>query len=516
MSYSCLRFKPSYLLPLLVLAVPLACSDSDSGGGASGATGGRTGGAGGRLTGGAGGTGGKINVAGGTAGAVTTGGAVNSIGGSAGSAGLVGAGGAAGNAGNAGMAGAPGGAGGAAAVKVVCDPDNGGLTLPPGFCALAVADNLGPARHFAIAPSGDVFVAINNSTDGVTKGKVIALRDTTGNGRLDQRQTFGNEGGNGIEWRDGYLYFAENSRVIRWALPNGVLTPSSAPEVVVSGLPGTGDHASKTIAFGPDARLFVNIGSATNSCQVQNRTLLSPGIDPCPELLTRAGIWRFEPGLLGQIQTDGLRYASGLRNTVALTVRPGTSELWGVQNGRDQLNENWPGLFSAEQDQNLPSEALYLIANGADYGWPYCYYDSGRGNVLAPEYGGNGVDGGRCTGAPLPKFAFPAHFAPLGMHFYGGQQFPSRYHGGLFVTFHGSRFTPNPPGPVPGYKMMFLPFENGQPGIAAEAFADGFSGPNRPLPDQAMYRPVGVGEGPDGSLYVSDDKAGRLWRILYQ
>jgi len=505
-------FKTGGLAAFLALA-PFACSSGSSGNGGVGDTGGRsTGGSGGKAQGASGGakTGGSGAAAGGRPSAGGTSGAGgNGAGGLSGSAGIGGAAGSSGFSGAAGSAGNP-------AVNLHCDLDNGGLTLPPGFCAIAVADNLGAARNVAIAPSGDVFVAVKDSVDGLTKGKVVALRDSNGDGKLDVRQTFGSEGGNDVVWRDGYLYFAQNERVIRWALPNGVLAPSTNPEIVVSGLPNVGDHVSKSIAFGPDAGMFVNIGSATNSCQVMNRVLLSPGIDPCPELLTRAGVWRFEPGMLGQIQTDGIRYASGLRNTVALAIRPGTSELWGAQNGRDQLNANFPGLYTAEQDQNLPSEALYLINNGQDFGWPYCYHDPIRGNVLAPEYGGDAVNTARCADKPLPKFAFPAHWAPLGMHFYTGDQFPSRYKGGLFVTFHGSRFAPTPGVNLPGYKVAFLPFKNGLPDIASEVFADGFAGSNRPLPDQAKYRPVGVAQGPDGSLYVSDDKSGRLWRILYQ
>ncbi len=226
-----------------------------------------------------------------------------------------------------------------------CDPDNGGIELPDGFCAVLSAKDLGLARHVAVSPSGDVFVAVNPSRDGKTPGQIIALRDTNDDGKFDKRETFNEVGGNSIVWRKGELFFAENDRIIKYSLPDGELKPSVEPEVIVSGLPDDGDHVSKTIAFGADDLMYVNIGSATNSCQVNNRELNSPGVDLCPELEERAGIWTFDPTVLNQVAADGTRYAKGTRNMNALALQPDTGDLWGVQNGRDQLAENWPAVL---------------------------------------------------------------------------------------------------------------------------------------------------------------------------
>src|SRR2546430_1559059 len=171
-----------------------------------------------------------------------------------------------------------------------CDPGNAGLTLPEGFCAVMVADQVGTARHLAVAPNGDLFVAIAGGRSG--SGGVLALRDTTGDGKADGRQTFGSEGGTGIALGKGVLYASPSSPVDRYAMPAGSLTPRGTADVIVKDLP-TGGHSAKNLALSPDGRtLFVNFGSATNSCQAADRSKESPGEDPCPELAYRAGVWR--------------------------------------------------------------------------------------------------------------------------------------------------------------------------------------------------------------------------------
>lgn len=442
-------------------------------------------------------------------------GGTNGSGGSDGSGGTDGSGGSGGGAtGGTGAEGGEGGQGGAPSANL-CDADDGGIDLPDGFCAVLAAEDLGRARHLAVTPSGDVFVAINPSPGGALAGQIVGLRDTDADGKFDLRTTFNDTGGNGIAWRDGELFFAENGRVIKYAMPDGQLEPTVDPVVIVAGLPADGDHASKSIAFGDENTMFVNIASASNSCQEDNRELESPGLDPCPELDERAGIWVFDPTVAGQTPDDGERYASGMRNMNALTIQADTGELWGVQNGRDQLYENWPDYYSQDDDQVLPSEELLLIEEGEDYAWPYCYHDPALGMVLAPEYGGDGEMSGPCSDYPEPAFAFPAHWAPLGMVFYDGTHFPSRYQGGLFVAFHGSRFQPAAMGDLPGYQVAFLPFDGDEPADDFETFATGFAGPERPLPEQAQSRPVGVAVAGDGSLYISDDHGGKLWRVFY-
>ena len=411
--------------------------------------------------------------------------------------------------------------------RVECDADDGGITLPPGFCAVVVADLVAggrpaAARHMAVTPSGDVFVAINSPRNNQPPFGIIGLRDRDGDGRADQESRFSaNLGGSGLAWGEASLYFGTNDRVLRFRLPAGRLTPVGEPEVVVGGLPNTGDHISKTVVLADPHTLFVNVGSASNACQVQNRRPQSPGVFPCPELPVRAGVWRFDARGTLQTQADGEHYATGYRNMVALDVNPRNGELYGVQHGRDMLFENWPQFFTVEEDAVLPSEEFSLMARGSDNGWPYCYHDAvfEHRKVLAPEYGGDGQrvqgpQGVNCATYNQPLVAFGAHWAPNGLHFYRGRQFPGRYQGGAFIAFHGG--FDRAPLPNEGYNVMFVPMgADGGPAGAPEVFADGFAGSAGPLPATARHRPVGVTEGPDGSLYISDDRGGRIWRVVF-
>lgn len=397
---------------------------------------------------------------------------------------------------------------------VECPDDDGSLTLPEGFCATVFADGLGRARHLTVTPSGDLFVSVAGEGGGV-----VALRDVDGDGVSDERETFGSEGGNGIAWAENTLFVGLNDRVERYTLADGELTPSGEPQVVVFGLPADGDHAAKTVVVGSDGDLFVNIGSATNSCQADNRALEEPGIDPCEELEIRAGIWRFDASTIQQSQSNGLRYASGVRNGNALAIQPSTGDLWTAQNGRDQLYENWPDLYTMEDDADLPAEEIFRLSEGEDYGWPYCYFDPElEQKVLAPEYGGDGMmtalGDHDCSTVGMPDATIPAHWAPLGMLFYRGEMFPSAYRDGLFIANHGSRFSPEAETP-PGYNVVFIPFADDAPSGSWEPFASDFAGDGRPLPDAAEYRPVALAEAPDGSLYISDDTTGRIWRVYY-
>jgi glucose/arabinose dehydrogenase len=265
----------------------------------------------------------------------------------------------------------------AAAQNPDCDPDNGGITLPDGFCASVFAE-IGPARHLVVAPNGDVFVALNNQRGGV-QGGVMALRDSDGDGRADVEERWGDDGGNGILLYGGYLYFAPNDAVLRYPLADGALIPSGPVETVVSGLPSTGNHAAKSIAIGEDGALYVNIGGPSNACQAAARQAGSPGLDPCPQLEKRGGIWRFDANRIGQTQDDGTRFATGLRNTVALNINPATGTVFGVVHGRDSLNELWPELFTEAQRIEKPSEQFVDIREGDDFGWPYCYHDPETG-----------------------------------------------------------------------------------------------------------------------------------------
>lgn len=397
---------------------------------------------------------------------------------------------------------------------IECAEDDGSITLPAGFCATVFADGLGRARHLAVSPSGDVFVAIADAFDG-TPGGVVALRDEDADGVADRQERFAGEGGNGIAWQDGWLYFAQDDRILRYRMPNGRLVPDEAPDVVVAGLPAEMGHTSKTVVVTDEGDLFVNIGSGSNACQEEERVPGSPGIDPCPELATRAGIWRFEGRATNQTQVDGQRYATGVRNANAMAL-DAFGTLWAAINGRDQLYDNWPEIYEPEDELRLPSEEIVRVGMGADYGWPYCYHDPFLDEkVLAPEYGGNGTIVGRCADADEPQAVLPAHWSPLGMTFYRGQQFPARYRGGMFIANHGSRFEPQAQAPE-GYNVVFVPASFGAVRGAYERFAEGFAGAGRPLPEEAEHRPVGLAEAPDGSLYISDDASGRIWRVFYR
>jgi len=326
-----------------------------------------------------------------------------------------------------------------------------------------------------------------------------------GDGRAEVRERFGPTGGNGIWLRGDRLYFAPNDAVLRYRMPAGSLTPSRPPDTLVFGLP-TGGHTAKSVVVTEDGALFVNIGSRTNVCQAAGRPSGSRTPDPCGELETRAAIWRFDADKLHQRQSDGIRFATGLRNTNALTLGP-NGVLYGAVHGRDQLFQSWGDLYDAEAGAELPSEKLVEIREGDDFGWPYCYHDRFLGRlVLAPEYGGDAKTAGRCSTKKEPLVGFPGHWAPDGLAFYTGTLFPRPFQGGLFIAFHGS--WNRAPLPQAGYNVVFQPMAGGRPSGKWVIFADGF----RSL--DPAGRPVGVAVGPDGSLFVSDDAGGRIFRIV--
>lgn len=392
-----------------------------------------------------------------------------------------------------------------------------GLTLPAGFCATIFADSVGAARHLVVAPNGDVFVALqqarpNSAVAGVPPG-VIGLRDTDGDGVTDLRQRFGSAGNTGIALHGGYLYADVGTAIVRYPKLAGALTPTGSPDTVVKGMPYTPGHRSRNFAIGTDGSLYVNIGSQTNACQVRDRQDASPGVNPCTELERRAGIWRFDANRLGQEFSRSSRFATGIRNATGLAINPADGVLYAASHGRDNLSDNWPALFTEQQNADLPAEELLRVMSGDDFGWPYCYWDGQRSmRVLAPEYGGNGSTVGQCSTKKRNVSAMPAHWAPLALVFYTGSTFPAKYRGGAFIAFHGSwNRAPLQQG---GYNVVFVPFTNGASNGAWEVFATGFV-PQDVQPSTARHRPAGVAQGPDGSLYVTDDVSGRVWRITY-
>jgi len=367
-----------------------------------------------------------------------------------------------------------------------CAADNGGLVLAEELCAVVVASDAGSVRQLAAGPEGVLYAAVARGGAGV-----LALRDRDGDGRPEERESFGPGGANDVALHEGHLYLALPDRVIRWKLTPGRLVPAGEAETVVADLP-TGGHQAKSVAFGAGGTMFVNIGSATNSCQRIDRMAGSRGLDPCRELERRAGIWAFDAARPHQRFADGRRYATGLRNASALAIQPGTGVLWAAVHGRDQLGDNWG--FSDQANAENPAEELVRVEEGDDFGWPYCYYSTQYDKkVLAPEYGGDGRKIGRCAAAKNPVIAFPGHWAPLAMAF--GED-------GLFVAFHGS--WNRAPLPQAGYRVVFAPFADGKATGKYVTIASGRS---------ESLRASGVAVAEDGSLFVAGDANGKIWRI---
>ena len=405
-----------------------------------------------------------------------------------------------------------------------CTGDNGGITLPQGFCATIFADHVGHARQMIVAPDGTLYLNTWSGryykNDTVHPGGfLVALKDTDHDGTSDKEVRFGptqaegNAGGTGIDIHDGWLYAETNHDIVRYKLDSGKMAPEGKPQVIVTGLPTTGDHPMHPFLIDRTGNLFVDLGTATNACEIENRQRHSKGNQPCTEKQTRGGIWRFDAAKQGQAFSPAERWATGLRNGEGFSM-DASGKVFVTQHGRDQLNEDWPDLYTAEQGHDLPSEEIVALKKGADYGWPECYFDPTQGKlVLAPEYGGDGGKKvGVCADRQGPAAAFPAHWAPNDLKIYRGEQFPKAYDGGAFVAFHGS--WNRAPGPQGGYNVVFQPLKDGKADGKFTVFADGFAGAHME-PSRALHRPSGLAIGPNGALYVSDDIAGRIWRITY-
>jgi glucose/arabinose dehydrogenase len=398
----------------------------------------------------------------------------------------------------------------------VCDPDNGGLRLPDGFCAQVVADDLGTARHLTVAPNGDLYVATQEHHGGQDggSGPIVALRDSDGDGKFDVQERFGDTGATGIALRNGYVYIGTPTSVVRYKLTTGTLKPTGRGEVIVTDLPAQRQHEDKGIALDGRGGLYVNVGAPSNACQSPDRRPKVPGQDPCPLLESYGGIWKFDENRPGQKQRDGIRFATGLRQMLAIAWHDGA--LYVAMNNRDQLDTLWPDLFTAEDNVQRPSEPLYRVEQGFDFGWPYCFHDFTQNKlVLNPEYGGDGKAVGRCAQFKEPVAVYPPHWAPVALTFYTGTQFPAKYRDGAFIAFHGS--WNRSPMPQDGYNVTFQPIADGKASGRYQVFANGFAG-KEPLmrSTDAKYRADGVAQGPDGSLYISESQTGRIWKVMYK
>jgi len=400
------------------------------------------------------------------------------------------------------------------------DTDDGAITLPPGFRALVVADNLvvnrkvgntgERLRGIAVAPSGDIYA----------KGKlgaIFALRDTDGDGRADMIKEFGpGDGGTHIAFHDGWLYHSSRTAVYRYKYTPGELVPTTAMQTVVSNLPAEKDHDAKAFAFDDVGRMLVEIGSPYNVYSNPDRQLGAKGMDATEFQKTYGGFWRFDPNTLNQTQANGTRFSTGHRHSLALVWNPVSKHFFMVQMGRDNLNVVDPVHYDALDNAERVSEVMHMLDEGSNLGWPYSYWDPfKKGHMVAPEFGGDNFKRVDPDPYDKPVVAFPAHWAPIQMTLYNGTQFPEKYRGGAFVAFHGS--WNRAPRPQAGYQVAFVPFDaKGMPLGTYETFADGFAGKDVFVnTGDARFRPAGVAVGPDGSLYISDTEKGRIWRVMY-
>ena len=384
---------------------------------------------------------------------------------------------------------------------------NDGLTLAEGFSAVVVHEGQGTARHLVVAANGDIYVA--------SRSGLSALRDTNGDGKADIVASFGDVKGTEVRIFKNWLYVSDDVGVYRYPLKKGQLAPTGGRETVVSEFPKERQHSDKTFALDEKGTLYVNVGAPSNSCQEKDRQEGSPGLNPCPILEKYGGVWVFDGTKLNQAPANGRRFATGMRNAVAIEWNTAQNALFSVIHGRDAIDTLFPALYNAQDNATRQAEEFHQIVDGGDYGWPYTFFDTRLGRrVLAPEYGGDTKKEPEAGKYPDPLVAYPAHWAPNDLLFYSGKNFPARYKGGAFIAFHGS--WNRAPEPQAGYKVVFQPMKDGKPDGAYEVFADGFAGEMKDnSPRNSQYRPVGLALAPDGSLLVSDSQKGRIWRISY-
>ena len=336
------------------------------------------------------------------------------------------------------------------------------LHLPTGFSATVYASGLNGPRFFAFGPDGTVFTTERGT------GSIVAFGPPDASGKASRRTVVitGLDDPTSVVYFGGALYVGEQNAVTRIAL--GPDLRAAGKQDIVPNLPTGGQHTTRTVLIGPDGMLYVSIGSTCNNCVETDSH--------------RAAIWQYHLDGSG-----GRLYARGLRNAVGLAINPWSSRIWITVNGRDNMGDN------------LPPDTLYALQDGGNYGWPVCQ----AGTIIDPDLG----HPGDCNGVVQPLVNLQAHSAPLGLAFYNSGVFPQRYHG-LFVAYHGSW---NRSVPI-GYKVVFIPLDaSGNVAGPPQDFATGWLQNN----DDATGRPVGVGVGSDGALYVSDDKYGAIYRITY-
>jgi glucose/arabinose dehydrogenase len=381
------------------------------------------------------------------------------------------------------------------------------LKLPSGFKAEVLGSELGKARHMVVSSTGIIYINRSKLVDGKA---ILMLKDKNHDGVIDEQKSFGNLPGTGIEIKDGHLYTASNSGIFRYKLDqNQEVINTEKPDMIVSGLPDHGRDNAKPFTFDNTGNLLVTIGSWNDPCREPNS---GKGIMPCSVLDSAGGVWKFSATKLNQTFADGSRYATGLKNAVAMTWNTQTNSLFSAVHGRGQFHDFYPQYYTPQQSAELPAETLYEIHEGDDAGWPYIYYDQiQKKKIMAPEYGGNGKKMGG-EKAINPLLAFPAHLGPNDILFYTGAMFPAKYKNGAFIAFHGQSAELKK-----GYFVAFVPFKNGKPAGTWEIFADNFAGVDLAKPTGPIqHRPCGLAQGPKGELFVCDDLGETLFKISYK
>ncbi|MBC7834316.1 MAG: sorbosone dehydrogenase family protein [Phycisphaerales bacterium] len=355
------------------------------------------------------------------------------------------------------------------------------LELPDGFRATVFADGLKGARMMAVGPDGSIYLTRREA------GEVVRLRDHDGDGHAEEREVMasGLKHVHGITIYDGELYVATVKEVMRAPLAPGKGKPDW--ETLIDDLPDGGQHPNRTLAFGPDGQLYITVGSTCNACP-----------EPNPECAT-----------LLVAKPDGSQrriFAKGLRNTIGFGWHPETGELWGADHGIDFLGDD------------IPPEELNLLKDGKDYGWPYSW---GNKHVNpAVQDPPNGTKEAHAAASEPPMLEFTAHSAPIAMVFCGTTAdnttrgpaaplgFPADCRGDAFVAMHGS-WNRTPPD---GYEVLRIRFEGGKP-VKSEPFLSGFLTEN----GKAQFgRPAGLVFAADGSLLVSDDENGVVYRVSHE
>lgn len=350
-------------------------------------------------------------------------------------------------------------------VEVSMDTRLQSIKMPEGFSIDIYAEDVPNARSMALSPNGTLFVG-NRSED-----KVYALRDTDGDNKIDERFVIATDLNmpNGVAFNNGDLYVAEVSKLWKYSNIEANLANPPSPELIYDDYPTDRHHGWKYIAFGPDGKLYVPVGAPCNICESKKEEYAS---------ITR-------------MDADGSNreiYARGVRNTVGFTWHPETGEMWFTDNGRDMLGNDLP-----------PCELNKVSAVGQHFGYPYCH----GGDIADPQFGSKFP----CSDFIKPTQNLGPHVAPLGLKFYTGSMFPDEYRGHLFIAEHGSW---NRDRKI-GYRISLVRVENNE-AVSYDTFAYGWLDEEE---QEAWGRPVDVVMLPDGSLLVSDDKAGVIYRITH-